>query len=178
MGVGQGERTDPELNEWLAKRHGLATAPRAKSAARRASSQERFLPPDAVRAGDSPRTASWRAAVAQTSGRALSKERQRSSSPSLEHWLAKRSEVKKGAERHTARRASSMPPARGSEANKAAESFQVEDIAPIPWDPERNEDRKAWAEVQDEDQAEEDGLFQEMEDRRRQMQAEQSSVTG
>mmetsp|Transcript_30747 Transcript_30747/g.102427 ORF Transcript_30747/g.102427 Transcript_30747/m.102427 type:complete len:808 (+) Transcript_30747:120-2543(+) len=102
-----GEPHDPELNDWLARRFGQ-TPEQARAI------DADFLPADAVRAGDSPRTASWRATVAQMGGattRSKSLTRQRSSSPSLDNWIERRNNVKDGTPK--VHRASSLPP-RGS----------------------------------------------------------------
>lgn len=113
---------DPELDSWLARRFG---GPLPKQT-------EEALPEGVVRAGDSPRTASWRATVAQlqparSKSRALSQSgRQRSESPSLDNWIARRNQVKGSEEAATskepkARRVSSLPPKRSEFISSASD---------------------------------------------------------
>lgn len=170
------EQADQELDDWLARRFNTnpagkavpgampAAAPAAAAAAaaavaavpgtaaQRSASQGRaaqLAPPMAIKPGDSPRTASWRAAVARMAPqRADSPGRQRSSSPSLQTWLDRRSEAKADGQ-PAVRRASSMP------AKKREEVPQPWDEPPLGVEMQDfvnlEQDRRAWAEMLEEE---------------------------
>lgn len=150
-------RPDPELDDWLARRFGGGEAAPSRGGTQREPSQEPATPlaalsGGAVRAEDSPRTASWRAAVAQQS---QSKDRPRSSSPSLTNWLAKRSEVKADAPTQKPRKS---PPPRDTDdktrkPDKEAHKFEGPFDIGLQQFISLNEDRKAWAEILDEEGA-------------------------
>mmetsp|Transcript_118425 Transcript_118425/g.342414 ORF Transcript_118425/g.342414 Transcript_118425/m.342414 type:complete len:715 (-) Transcript_118425:395-2539(-) len=181
------QRYDPELDSWLARRFKARTedAP--------------VLPEGVVRAGDSPRTASWRATVAQmqpgghrSKSRGFSPGRQRSESPSLEGWIAARNQVK-GTEQVSAtttapraHRATSLPP-------RSANTREHQPPSPLmtPGALETMRmglqlealkgDGRTWAEILEDEQATEekdadDDLFKQLkeEDRRRLAEAELS----
>lgn len=207
---------DPELNDWLAKRFGANSSttpapssspaagggtgnaargqgPALPSVARRAQSQEPLASATAVvRADDSPRTASWRAAMAQLGPQAQNRAfsaRQRSSSPCLETWLARRSEIKAAEPAlKPPRRASSLPP-RGTGMDSSGPQFaqppleqfgigfqQMSEYTAL------DRDQRPWAEILEEEQAQEaeesrrceEDLFEELqqEERRRLAQSE------
>mmetsp|Transcript_41771 Transcript_41771/g.89691 ORF Transcript_41771/g.89691 Transcript_41771/m.89691 type:complete len:731 (-) Transcript_41771:209-2401(-) len=147
-----GEPHDPELNNWLARRFG-------QTQANLRSGDDTFH--DAVRVGDSPRTASWRATVAQMGGassRGMSRPRQRSSSPSLATWIARRNNLKPDSSK--IHRASSLPPNPSgfiSDGNPPPTSSNVKNspqmrasVEPMPWD---TQEHKNWADAADEEQA-------------------------
>lgn len=160
------KRMDPELDDWLARRFGGggAASPGRGGGAHREPSQEPAtpmltLPGVAVRAEDSPRTASWRAAMStQTHG----KDRPRSDSPSLESWLARRSEVKASGDEPVRRRSVSPKP-RGADDERRESDQEARHLAPFDIGlamqefVSTNEDRKAWAEIIDDEQAKEHG---------------------
>lgn len=106
------EDGDAELDDWLSKRFSKGEG----AAGRRTASPEKLglpdLPVTAVRAEDSPRTASWRAAVAQLAAPSTA-TRQRSASPTLETWIARRNAARTSSrepdDQRRARRAASMP---------------------------------------------------------------------
>lgn len=124
--AGEGQH-DAELDSWLARRFGAG----ASGGARDKPAEEGPPPEGVVRAGDSPRTASWRATVAQlqphrSKSRALSQSRQRSESPGLDSWIARRNQVKGTDDVATskepkAHRASSLPPKRSEFINSASD---------------------------------------------------------
>jgi hypothetical protein len=176
----QQERDDHELDDWLAKRFG-------KSAPARKASPERpvpvvDLPVDAVRAEDSPRTASWRAAVAALAAppRPPLGSRQRSSSPSLESWLARRSQARAdGSPEPKSRRATSAPARKpaAAEKNDMYGPFDGAQFRELIGD----KDQRDWAEIWEDEQAgeaqDEEELFDELNavDRRRLEQAENAT---
>lgn len=183
-------RYDPELDSWLARRFNAKQEDGPP------------VPEGAVRAGDSPRTASWRATVAQmqptahrSKSRGLSQSRQRSESPSLEGWIAARNQVK-GTEQVAvtataprAHRATSLPPKR-LDAQMGGEREYVPTspmMTPGGLEALRSElqlealkgDGRTWAEILEDEQATEekdadDDLFKtlQQEDRRRLAEAE------
>jgi len=208
---------DGEMDDWLAKRFGKkggasasgdkgtpasaqsATvgergAPAIPGIGRRALSQDRLpLLASAMRDGDSPRTAAWRAVVAQMSaphgGRAAASSqlgsRQRSSSPTLENWLARRT-VEKGKEPGESRRASSLPPPpRESVLEPAFGQFDgLPRTMPVYSHIDVEVDHRPWVEIVEEEHEKEakeceDDLFEELkqEDLRRLNEAEISSKT-
>lgn len=186
------QEKDEELDDWLARRFqrpGPAEPVKPAGAALRASSQEAVLPPNAMREGDSPRTAAWRARMAQINPlplRSSSKSRQRSRSPSLERWLARRGNAKSGEEDHEparpSRRASSVPSSRDSQI-KLPDLPDFSMSLKVPTAFTTNEvDGRAWAEIVEEEQALEarlvdEELFEDLkqEERKRISQAELSS---
>lgn len=166
MADGQEDQADQELDDWLARRFntnpaGKAPGPAAAAAppataaaaaaavapgtaAQRSASQGRAPPvlPLAVKPGDSPRTASWRAAVARMAPpRSDSPGRQRSSSPSLQTWLDRRSEAKADGQ-PPVRRASSMPAKKREEGwDEPPLGVEMQDFVNL------EQDRRAWAEM-------------------------------
>lgn len=183
---------DEELDDWLARRFqrpGPAEPVKPAGTALRASSQEPVLPPNALREGDSPRTAAWRARMAQINPmplRSSSKSRQRSRSPSLERWLARRGNAKGGEEdlqlTRPSRRASSVPSSRDAQI-KLPDLPDFSMSLKVPTAFTTNEvDGRAWAEIVEEEQALEarlvdEELFEDLkqEERKRISQAELSS---
>lgn len=191
---------DHDLDDWLARRHGKPNgATRVPSqgpggSSKRALSLENRLPPTAMRAGDSPRTASWRAAVAiQTPGALLGGARDRSGSPDLDDWLESRAKAKgatlagseeragrassldlpRSREEKRSRRAASQPPGHASDEFTGLTFTLPKFCRP-------DEDRRAWAEILEEEQAQEaeceEDLFQELrkEERKRLAQVERA----
>jgi len=178
------DKPDPELDDWLAKRFGDGK----KGATQREPSMIRKLPcqvaATVMREGDSPRTASWRAAVAQID--LQRQERQRSSSPDLESWLARRTAMLGGdPEQKQSRRASSLPPVRSSASatkvsmTESAQAATATHEGPfgfglqIPAFNELEPDRRDWAEILEDEQAkeaeEEGDLFKQMEEERQRL---------
>lgn len=178
------DKPDPEMDDWLAKRFGDGK----KGSSQREPSAIRKLPlqvaATVMREGDSPRTASWRAAVAQLG--IQRQERQRSASPDLEVWLARRSALLGGdPEQKQSRRASSLPPVRSSAREKQvslSESAQASTAThegpfgfglQIPAFSELEPDRRDWAEILEDEQAkeaeEEGDLFKQMEEERQRL---------
>lgn len=107
------EHDDLAMDDWLQKRFGKKSA--APPTRREASPLRQgvkldlpALPETAVRAEDSPRTASWRVAVAALTAPSQP-SRQRSSSPTLDSWLARRSQVLDEEKEPQSKRASSLP---------------------------------------------------------------------
>lgn len=198
----QPELSDAELNDWLSKRftgkqgkddaRPSDPAAREPGTARRAASLDTRLPAlvlnqlsfEVARSGDSPRTASWRAAVAQMEPNRM-RTRQRSRSPSLDNWLARRSVVKGSANDPKSRRAASLPPpsellaAAQERDREKGDGEKWEKMTSLPAFAKReNAERKPWCELLEDEQAkeEEDDLFQELqqEERRRLAQAERT----
>ena len=124
---------DAELDDWLAKRFGKASEKQPPPAALRARSAERpALPESAFRQGDSPRTAAWRAVVAQMNPPRIQPSRQRSASPTLENWLSRRGSAREQKARQApgaSHRASSLP-SRDRERDK-----DEDDLFPRPLQP-------------------------------------------
>lgn len=180
------DRYDPELDNWLARRHGKVSAALPKLN----NMPDARAPVSAVREGDSPRTASWRAAVAQlqeVTRPELGGARQRSSSPTLTRWLERRHnlpETEGEVQPRHINRASSMPPS--SELLKAKVEEQVGGAAAM--EALRHSltleglagDGRTWAEILDEEKTleaeknSEEELFKTLqnEDRARIAQAE------
>jgi len=157
-------RDDEDLDDWLAKRFGKPDE--KPSVALRAKSVDRQPVPDtAIRQGDSPRTAAWRAKVADMNPVKMEPSRQRSASPTLESWLSRRGSVKE----RPSRRASSLPSSREhprqSREDKEREEFIAGPLRPLVFD---QIDHKRWTEIVEEEQAkagEEDGdddLFEDL----------------
>lgn len=165
---------DAELDDWLTKRFGAkkgpAAANRRLSPENQIRAQKAELPVTAIRENDSPRTASWRAAVAEITI-PIRESRQRSGSPTLENWLARRTQAKAGKDEHKSRRASSVPAPRSSAqqdkdklAENAADSGPFGIGLPFMRDFIRpSDDKRAWAEILEDEQAkeaeEEDDIF-------------------
>jgi len=187
---------DADLDDWLAKRFTEGAAARKKEDSagakgatslpnlafpdRRALSKERLPFARAMlKDGDSPRTAAWRAAVAQThpqSSLSASLSRHRSSSPSLENWLSRRTCEKGSRKAGEARRASSLPPAQKDSTFSGLRNGPLPAYSHI----DHEVDHRAWVEIVEEEQEKEakeceDDLFEELklEEIRRLRQAEQ-----
>lgn len=120
---------DPELDTWLARRFGKGSPP-----------EDMPRPENIIRAGDSPRTASWRATVAQmhpnrSKSRGPSQSRQRSESPSLDTWIQQRNQIKGtdegGPTEPKAHRASSLPPKRSPDAVQTASDREFKPNSPM-----------------------------------------------
>lgn len=183
---------DADLDDWLTKRFGK----KAAGAQNRRSSPEKSiratkateLPVTAVRASDSPRTASWRAAVAEIEAPEVVQSRQRSGSPTLESWLARRTQVKSSDPEQKSKRASSVPAPRSAAQNqKAAEDASHPRWAAqspfgigMPngmrdWSVDPN-DRRPWAEIIDADDREvkedEEDIFGQLQEQERQRLAQ------
>lgn len=169
--IGQPEPDDPEMDTWLAQRFGERHRPAERAAKRaasvRAHSQEQHLPADAVRECDSPRTASWRAAVASINPEALGPARQplgrtRSRSPELDDWLSQRTKAKLGGEAVTPRRHRSVPPPKPSGSPQPTTKGASDDTEvgrPMrPFILEERDDR-AWAEILADEQAQQESLL-------------------
>jgi len=141
---------DAELDDWLAKRFGKASEKQPPPAALRARSAERpALPESAFRQGDSPRTAAWRAVVAQMNPPRIQPSRQRSASPTLENWLSRRGSAREQKARHApgaSHRASSLP-SRDRERDKDEDELFPRPLQPLNFD---NINRKNWAEIVEE----------------------------
>eukprot|EP00928_Gymnodinium_smaydae_P062566 TRINITY_DN46400_c0_g1_i1.p1 TRINITY_DN46400_c0_g1~~TRINITY_DN46400_c0_g1_i1.p1 ORF type:complete len:789 (-),score=167.37 TRINITY_DN46400_c0_g1_i1:77-2443(-) len=180
---------DNEFDDWLARRfRGEKAASQGAAAALRAKSSENRpapLPFGVVKAGDSPRTASWRAAMAQLdpSGRLLQRTgargaRQRSSSPSLDNWLERRTKLKgdEAEDERPYRRARSMPARHEEEEEDEQEREARAHRLRQPLEPVVDVDHRAWAELLEEEQEEDDNedVFVQLkkEERKRQNQAE------
>jgi len=173
---------DPELNDWLARRFG-----KPDTSTTEPEVADNYELNTAVREGDSPRTASWRATVAKVQGsssRAVSRSagepsRQRSSSPTLESWIARRNAVFKSGDQPKVHRATSLPP-RPSEFIKDNESFKPTSPTMEPFRmaslnlDQLAGDGRTWAEMLDDERAGEDALFKDLqkEEQRRLAQAE------
>lgn len=139
---------ESDLDDWLAKRFGRQDPAPAPSAATRARSAEKpKLPETAFREGDSPRTAAWRAAVAELNPPRMQPSRQRSASPTLENWLNRRDERKANARPGASHRASSLP-SRERERAADEEDYLPRSLQPLNID---NFDRKRWADTVEED---------------------------
>eukprot|EP00932_Pfiesteria_piscicida_P009459 SRR837773.20192.p3 GENE.SRR837773.20192~~SRR837773.20192.p3 ORF type:complete len:335 (+),score=128.64 SRR837773.20192:468-1472(+) len=171
-----GERHDPELVNWLARRFGQEPGP--------SDANKDLVTEKIIRAGDSPRTASWRATVAMVNVRARSVGRERSDSPSLENWIAKRNNVKQDAPRAPApreHRASSLPPRSSSTfiSEPATSAPNPHSSAAEPFWLQGQQQHKAWVEMMEEEQArkaDEQDLFNALNkvDEHRMAQAERS----
>lgn len=132
------EHTDPGMDDWLEKRFGKKSA--APPVRREASPLRKdvkldlpALPETAVRAEDSPRTASWRVAVAALAAPSQP-SRQRSSSPTLESWLARRSQALDAEVEPQSKRASSLP----------STVRKLPTTSLLPEDPPDEKDSKRW----------------------------------
>lgn len=186
------EKPDPELDDWLARRFG---GPGGGGAVRREPSIRKLpsqVAASVMREGDSPRTASWRAAVAQMDLQRMdNKERNRSSSPDLESWIARRTAILGGVDANQSRRASSLPPVRSSaQKTKVSINEQMVNMPPpttshdgpfgfglqIPAFHDEP-DRRDWAEILEDEQAkeaeEEGDLFKQMEEERQRALSQQ-----
>jgi len=160
------DRPDPELSDWLAKRFTAAShcGTAATNWARSKDAKTLPLPSSlctmAGRPGDSPRTTEWRAAVVTVQQQSSS--RLRSSSPRLQNWLELRTGAKAQQQQHKPqRRAVSMPPISSSDMKDEDEEpevtfAQVKDL--MAWN--IGENKKAWAEVDDDDDEEGDDVVQ------------------
>jgi len=175
-------RDDPGLDDWLSRRFGKgpSAAARRQSPETAIRAQKAELPVTAVRPDDSPRTASWRAAVAELAlppaggGGAA---RQRSSSPTLESWIARRNQAKTGVPEQKSKRSSSVPAPRTAaqeekEANEPKKAQRWE--GPFSFGSESfglrpQSDRKAWAEIRDDDgdKEEEEDIFEQLQQQER-----------
>jgi len=188
---GPSPQEDPDMDDWLAKRFGKNKQQPARrvSPERAIRLQKAELPVTAVRAEDSPRTASWRAAVAEVDGALRPPpSRMRSGSPTLESWLARRTKAKGGAEPEPkSKRASSVPAPR----TEASEEKRVAAAA----DPNRSWDGpfggtsrnfrdilvqqdgdRRWAEILEDEQAkDEDDLFKQLQDEQDRLRQAQSA---
>eukprot|EP00438_Fugacium_kawagutii_P004891 Skav229204 [mRNA] locus=scaffold2439:46560:63104:+ [translate_table: standard] len=100
---------EANLDDWLAKRFGRQEQAPPSAAVRARSADKPPLPETAFREGDSPRTAAWRAAVAELNPPRIQPSRQRSASPTLENWLNRREERRASARPGASHRASSLP---------------------------------------------------------------------
>lgn len=168
QGIAKEDQDDPQLDDWLAKRFGKKGegGPRNRSASpekniRAHHAQKAELPVTAIRATDSPRTASWRAAVAELAGPSAGQaSRQRSSSPTLEGWLARRTQVKSGKEDPKSRRSASVPAPRANNPTEEASHTPFDFALGLP--PfGRSVDRRAWAEVEQETE-DNDDIFEQL----------------
>lgn len=178
------DRYDPELDKWIAQRQGL-------QAGTLSGAPQPYAPSPAVRAGDSPRTASWRATVAQMQSRPSTElgSRQRSSSPTLQSWLERRSAARRSDD-HKVHRASSLPPPKSTFVGGGAAVPSMSPTLTAGIEPFRlgfhldslASDGRTWAEILEEEQAREaekdseEDLFKQLqqEEQRRLVQAELS----
>jgi len=141
---------EAELDDWLARRFGKAPEKPQPAASLRARSADKpALPESAFRRGDSPRTAAWRAVMAQMNPPRITPSRQRSASPTLENWLSRRGSARERRAPGASHRASSLP-SRDRERDKDEETF--EEYRPRPLQPLNfdNINRKPWAEIVEE----------------------------
>lgn len=181
---GPSQQDDPDMDDWLAKRFGKSKPQPARrvSPERAIRSLKAELPVTAVRAEDSPRTASWRAAVAEIDGALRPPpSRMRSSSPTLENWLARRTHAKGTAEPEAkSKRASSVPAPRTEASEQKREAAAA---GASPWDTrnfreilvQQDGDRR-WAEILEDDQAkDEDDLFKQLQDEQDRLRQDQSA---
>jgi len=175
--VQQQQQDDGELDDWLAKRFGQrGDEKKVPPVSLRAASAERPVADTTIRQSDSPRTAAWRATMAQMNP-GSQPSRQRSASPTLESWLSRRGSQTKP--ERASRRASSLPGRNQTREEKEREEFISGPLRPLVFD---QIDHKRWTEIVEEEQAkvgEEDGdddLFEDLkqEERRRLNQAEMS----
>lgn len=146
----QDYQKESDLDDWLAKRFGRQEPGAPPSAAVRARSADKpKLPETAFREGDSPRTAAWRAAVAELNPPRIQPSRQRSASPTLNNWLSRRDERRANARPGASHRASSLP-SRERERADDEEDYFPRPLQPLNFD---NLDRKRWTEIVEEDHA-------------------------
>jgi hypothetical protein len=157
-------REDPELDDWISRRmhKGPSAAARRLSPEKVIRAQQAELPPSAVRAEDSPRTASWRAAVAAVAAPSRTDGRQRSASPTLESWLASREQVKSGQPAQKSQRSASVPVPRSKPQKKEEDAPTETTVFSGPFGIgmdlfNSQGPRRAWADHDDKDGAEDEG---------------------
>ena len=132
----QDYQKESDLDDWLAKRFGRQEAAAPPSAAVRARSADKpKLPETAFREGDSPRTAAWRAAVAELNPPRIQPSRQRSASPTLNNWLSRRDERRANARPGASHRASSLP-SRERERADDEEDYLPRPLQPLNFEPQ------------------------------------------
>jgi hypothetical protein len=169
---------DHQMDDWLEKRFGQKSAapPQRRGASPLRKDVKLDLPalPDtAVRAEDSPRTASWRAAVAALTAPSTA-SRQRSSSPTLESWLARRSQVGDIEKEPQSRRATSLPSITRKLPTTSLNSEEPSENEAKRWDGGRafdigvsflqpDEPRRQWVDMtEDETKEDQEELFAEL----------------
>jgi len=193
QGASKEDVDDPGLDDWLAKRFGndknkkggAAVANRPKSPEHRIRALKLTeLPVTAVRATDSPRTASWRAAVAELAA-PPGGSRQRSGSPNLESWLARRTQAKNGKDDPKSKRSASVPArGEGGPEEKKNERWDASPFGiglPMGRDFVRPaDDRRNWAEILEDEQAkeaeDEEDIFEQLQQQERERLAQAANA--